>query len=138
VVHAAVISATGQYFDARINGGMKESKEESARLPDVQFDDFLRFCEYAYRGDYTEPSSSNDGTGHKDFSSILLAHARLYCFANTRLIEPLRVLAFEKLDKNLCLNDEVFDCRHITSSCINRYLGLASLSEGVLMVRLWN
>jgi hypothetical protein len=125
VVHAAVIAATGQYFDALINGGMKESEEGSAKLADVQFDDFMRFCEYAYRGDYTAPLPTDDETVGIDISIELLAHARLYCFAGIRLIEPLRVLAFEKLDKNLCLNDEVFDCRHITSSYINRYLGLA-------------
>jgi hypothetical protein len=96
VVHAAVIAATGQYFDALINGGMKESDEESARLVDVQFDDFLRFCEFAYRGDYTAPPCT-DEEGYHDFLPHALAHARLYCFASFRLIEPLRVLALKKL-----------------------------------------
>ncbi|KAF1994261.1 hypothetical protein P154DRAFT_448023, partial [Amniculicola lignicola CBS 123094] len=55
VVHAAAISATSQQLDALINGGMEESETRCARLEDVQVDDFIRFCEYAYRGDYTVP-----------------------------------------------------------------------------------
>jgi hypothetical protein len=96
VVHAAVIAATGQYFNALINGGMKESKEQSARLLDVRLDDFLRFCEFAYRGDYTAPPCT-DKKGHGDFLVHALAHARLYCFSSFRLIEPLRVLALKKI-----------------------------------------
>jgi hypothetical protein len=34
---------------------MKESEERCAKLENVQVDDFIRFCEYAYRGDYTTP-----------------------------------------------------------------------------------
>jgi hypothetical protein len=96
VVHAAVIAATGQYFNALINGGMKESEQGSAKLADVRFDDFLRFCEFAYSGNYTAPPRT-DKKGHNDFLVHALAHARLYCFANFRLIEPLRVLALQKI-----------------------------------------
>ncbi|KAF2802379.1 uncharacterized protein BDZ99DRAFT_202149 [Mytilinidion resinicola] len=55
VVHAAAIAATSQQLDALINGGMGESETRCARIEDVKVDDFIRFCEYAYRGDYTVP-----------------------------------------------------------------------------------
>jgi hypothetical protein len=34
---------------------MQESETHCARIEDVKVDDFIRFCEYAYRGDYTVP-----------------------------------------------------------------------------------
>ena len=55
MVHAAAIAATSQQLDALINGGMEESETRCARIEDVKVDDFIRFCEYAYRGDYTVP-----------------------------------------------------------------------------------
>lgn len=55
VVHAAAIAATSQQLDALINGGMQESATRCVRIEDVKVDDFIRFCEYAYRGDYTTP-----------------------------------------------------------------------------------
>jgi hypothetical protein len=55
VVHAAAIAATSQQLDALINGGMGESETRCAKIEDVEVDDFIRFCEYAYRGDYTVP-----------------------------------------------------------------------------------
>lgn len=206
VVHAAAIAATSEQLDALINGGMKESEARCAKLEDVQVDDFIRFCEYAYCGDYTippwedlptEPSSvpgihlqnnEDDGWGpilqskkkkHKkgrtvpplgdlapeevpepepdfveavyeecepqyeiripsrtllrtqfnsrnylkgdgskdtilrrfepkansaveqNFTPVFLAHARLYCFAQLRLIAPLKALTLDKLHKTL-------------------------------------
>ncbi|ORY10230.1 hypothetical protein BCR34DRAFT_588707 [Clohesyomyces aquaticus] len=53
MVHAAAIAAASQQLNALINGGMEESKKRCARIEDVTVDDFIRFCEYAYRGDYT-------------------------------------------------------------------------------------
>jgi hypothetical protein len=200
-VHAAAIGATSPQLDALINGGMEESGARCARIEDVRVDDFVRFCEYAYRGDYTVPpweeipprSSStieknqedndHDGWGHsgtlskkkkakkgrlvleplpmeapmeapmeveaapepqyesrsvsrtplraqfktrnyltdgspkalilqqfepkpnstedQNFTPVLLAHARLYCFAHVRLITPLKALTLDKLHKTL-------------------------------------
>lgn len=193
MVHAAAIAATSLQLDALINGGMEESEKRCAKIEDVRVDDFVRFCEYAYRGDYTVPSweevllesssstskkhESNGGTfdlDHAAFSSIkrkkkgkkecviserppvdvvvpspeasiisrtalrskfdtqnflidsgpkslilqhfepvpnsapdqnftpvLLAHARLYCFAHVRFIASLRALTLDKLHKTL-------------------------------------
>lgn len=210
VVHAAALAATSQQLNALINGGMKESEKQCARLEDVEVDDFIRFCEYAYRGDYAVPSSEefasltsgstqqedvddswgfgplpkrgkkkkgkraaqppfdemgwptevsdippeatpfeeipsevipepqsdpqltsraplrakfssrifpqgadpknlilqrfepkSNRTRHQNFTPVLLAHARLYCFAHVRLIAPLKALTLEKLHKTL-------------------------------------
>ncbi|KAK7187451.1 uncharacterized protein CC84DRAFT_1170361 [Paraphaeosphaeria sporulosa] len=205
VVHAAAIAATSQQLDALINGGMEESEKRCARIGDVRVDDFIRFCEYAYRGDYTVPpwgqrpsdlSKKDQQNGHydecaplsakekkkrkksqvtfgfldapppmeppqqslvdedipapetppmdmeypdksrtllriklnsrrylsnsspravilkdfdpklnsaadQDFTPVLLAHARLYCFAHLRLIAPLKELTLHKLHKTL-------------------------------------
>ncbi|KAJ4377104.1 hypothetical protein N0V86_006545 [Didymella sp. IMI 355093] len=202
VVHSAAIAATSQQLDALINGGMGEASARCARIEDVEVDDFIRFCEYAYRGDYTTPPwedvlqepnsiSSNfeknedgdswgmlpskkkkkakkgcletvpdvyeippadalppappapitrtplrtqfnsrtylDDGGLKaqilqqfepklntavdqNFTPVLLAHARLYCFAHLRLIEPLRALTLDKLHKTL-MNFKLFTAR---------------------------
>ncbi|XP_014550219.1 hypothetical protein COCVIDRAFT_21266, partial [Bipolaris victoriae FI3] len=55
VVHAAAVAATSPQLDALVSGGMQESETRCARIEDVRVDDFIRFCEYTYRGDYTVP-----------------------------------------------------------------------------------
>jgi hypothetical protein len=205
VVHAAAIAVTSHQLVALINGGMKESETRCARIEDVKLEDFIRFCEYAYRGDYTvhpweesppnssSASSNNQQSGEGDsfglsgalyrkkkskkaqpepepettllpqspvyarplfgtvpqpqpevvkpisriplraqfnnrsystkegsralvleqfepksnssvnqnFTPVMLAHARLYCFAHVRLIAPLKALTLSKLHKTL-------------------------------------
>ncbi|KAF2444487.1 hypothetical protein P171DRAFT_473556 [Karstenula rhodostoma CBS 690.94] len=59
VVHAAAIAATSPQLNALINNGMEESSMRCAKLDDIEVDDFNRFCEYAYRGDYTVPPWEN-------------------------------------------------------------------------------
>jgi hypothetical protein len=81
----------------------------------------VRFCEWAYRGDYTiplrkKPKNTKDtkdpnGPGSRDcnfsgcigenLTSLLLAHARLYVFASDYLIEPLKELVASKIKKTL-------------------------------------
>lgn len=214
-MHAAAIAATSRQLEALINGGMKESETRCAKIEAVEVDDFIRFCEYAYRGDYTVPAweevppepSPTVSKSHQDdwgdmsmfsrsrkkkgkkgrvelepspdeavypqevypqeveaysetkvyddecaavpepqaesrivsrtplrtlfnnrnyltengpkalilqcfepkpnsaveqnFTPVLLAHARLYCFAHVRLIEPLKALSLHKLHKTL-------------------------------------
>jgi hypothetical protein len=197
-VHATAIAATSPQLDALINGGMEESRARCAKIEDVRVDDFVRFCEYAYCGDYTVPpweeiplrtsstidktqetndvndlgpfgSSSKKKKGKKgmvdytqespevdlsgfgaapepyygakpfsrtqlrtqfevrnyltnggpkamilqyfepipnstmgqNFTPVLLAHARLYCFVHVRLIAPLKALTLDKLHKTL-------------------------------------
>lgn len=56
MVHAAALAATSPQIDRLINGKMKEADSRCAELRDVSVDDFARFCEYAYRGDYATPA----------------------------------------------------------------------------------
>lgn len=60
VVHAAAIAAASGQLDALINSGMRESETRCAKIEDVRVEDFVRFCEYAYRGDYTVPRWEED------------------------------------------------------------------------------
>jgi hypothetical protein len=119
-----VIAATSQYFNALINGGMKESEQGSAKLADVRFDDFLQFCEFAYSGNYTAPLPTDEETVGIDISIELLAHARLYCFAGIRLIEPLQDLALDKLSMALCKSAKLLSSRSNCPSFMREYLAL--------------
>jgi hypothetical protein len=60
VVHSAVVAATSEHFNALINGGMDEAQRKCARFENVKIDDFARFCEFAYRGDYKVPTWDMD------------------------------------------------------------------------------
>ncbi|KAF2270883.1 hypothetical protein CC78DRAFT_573242 [Lojkania enalia] len=60
LVHAAALAATSEPMKILIHGPMSEAETRSAELPDVYVDDFIRFCEYAYHGDYTPPSWTID------------------------------------------------------------------------------
>lgn len=92
VVHAAAIAATSQQLDALINGGMEESEKRCVRIEDVRVDDFIRFCEYAYRGDYTVPpwevvplqpsspsSNIQQNGGNDDWGSITYSSKKKKC-----------------------------------------------------------
>jgi hypothetical protein len=52
-MHAAAIAATSHQPNSLINGGIEESGMRCAEIEDVKVEDFIRYCEYAYRGDYT-------------------------------------------------------------------------------------
>ncbi|KAG9240865.1 hypothetical protein BJ878DRAFT_578709 [Calycina marina] len=54
-VHAAVIAKQSKALDSLINGPMKEASEGKAILEDIEEDTFIRFCQFAYSGDYTTP-----------------------------------------------------------------------------------
>ncbi|KAF2110046.1 hypothetical protein BDV96DRAFT_501464 [Lophiotrema nucula] len=45
---------------ALVSGKMAEANDKLAEIPDVREDDFLRFCEFAYRGDYSVPAWIKD------------------------------------------------------------------------------
>ncbi|KAF9698791.1 hypothetical protein EKO04_003048 [Ascochyta lentis] len=60
VVHSKAVAATSRYFDRLVNGGLSEAQSRSAKLVDIDPDTFIRFLEYAYRGDYTTPSCTEE------------------------------------------------------------------------------
>ncbi|KAJ4383893.1 hypothetical protein N0V86_000736 [Didymella sp. IMI 355093] len=62
VVHSKVVADTSPVFDRLVHGGLKESQDRCAEIEDVDPETFIRFLEYAYRRDYTDPSSSQAPT----------------------------------------------------------------------------
>ncbi|KAJ4336139.1 hypothetical protein N0V87_005575 [Didymella glomerata] len=57
VVHSKAVAGTSPVFDRLVNGGLKESQDRIAEVDDIDPETFTRFLEYAYRRDYTVPSS---------------------------------------------------------------------------------
>jgi hypothetical protein len=55
-VHAAAIAKQSKALQILISGPMVEAQVRSAYLSDVSEEDFLKFCEFAYTGDYSTPS----------------------------------------------------------------------------------
>lgn len=55
VVSGAAIAALSDPFHALINGPMCVASERKVTIPDNSREDFVRLCEFAYRGDYTIP-----------------------------------------------------------------------------------
>ncbi|KAJ4992680.1 hypothetical protein SVAN01_01726 [Stagonosporopsis vannaccii] len=73
LVHSKAVAATSQVFDRLINGGMSEAQTRSAEIRDVDPDTFIRFLEYAYRHDYTDPLwiSTRDGSSNANETKAL-------------------------------------------------------------------
>jgi hypothetical protein len=63
--YSEAIAATSDKMRALIDGGMKESGTHCAELHDVETEDFIRYYEYALRGDYTVPPYKVDKTTNK-------------------------------------------------------------------------
>ncbi|KAJ8110226.1 hypothetical protein OPT61_g6874 [Boeremia exigua] len=59
-VHTKAVAATSRVFDSLLNGGMSEAQSRSAELENVDPATFVRFLEYAYRHDYTDPFCVQD------------------------------------------------------------------------------
>lgn len=58
-MHSKAIAATCDYMKNLIEGGMREAQDRVADQ-DVELKVFMRFIEWAYRGDYTVPSWTLD------------------------------------------------------------------------------
>lgn len=56
VVHSAAFALQSKALDCLMNGNMIEGSNRSAIWGDVDEEDFIRFCQFAYTGDYTTPS----------------------------------------------------------------------------------
>jgi hypothetical protein len=59
-VHAAVIAKQSKALDVLINGPMAEASDGKAIFEDIQEDTFLRFCQFAYTGNYTTPEFTHN------------------------------------------------------------------------------
>jgi hypothetical protein len=60
IVHSAAVTAHSKVLSALVNNGMAESQTRTATLDDIEEDDFLRFCQFAYTADYSTPSFTQD------------------------------------------------------------------------------
>ncbi|KAF2741392.1 hypothetical protein EJ04DRAFT_3131 [Polyplosphaeria fusca] len=70
--HAAAIASLSRPLYVLIYGSMSEAQTKCVDIPYIEFDDFARFCEFAYKGDYMSPSWSYDEESsqqHDSFSS---------------------------------------------------------------------
>ena len=61
-VHAAIIAKQSKALDVLINGSMGEAFEGKAIFEDIEEDTFIRFCQFAYTGDYTTPDFTHIAT----------------------------------------------------------------------------
>ena len=57
-VHTEAIAQQSKVLNALINGRMIEAQKRSATLEDVDEGTFIRFCQFAYTGDYAVPLPS--------------------------------------------------------------------------------
>ncbi|KAF2092510.1 hypothetical protein NA57DRAFT_82226 [Rhizodiscina lignyota] len=54
-VHSKAIARLAPSLDKLINGPLREAQEKVVRWDDIEVGDFVRFCQFAYAGDYTPP-----------------------------------------------------------------------------------
>lgn len=66
MVHAAAIETQSKALHVLMNGGLSESHTRSANFDDVFEEDFIRFCQFAYTGDYTVASPTKDGNAQSN------------------------------------------------------------------------
>ncbi|KAI1267757.1 hypothetical protein F5Y18DRAFT_443537 [Xylariaceae sp. FL1019] len=52
MMHKELLAAMSKPLNALVAGGMKESRERCAEWPEMDEETFIRFCEFAYTGDY--------------------------------------------------------------------------------------
>ncbi|KAK2877140.1 hypothetical protein FQN49_001384 [Arthroderma sp. PD_2] len=62
VVHPEAIASQSAALDALINGDMIEAQSRTVSWPDVDQDTFVRFCEFCYKDDYSEPDWQTDAS----------------------------------------------------------------------------
>ncbi|KAF2214377.1 hypothetical protein CERZMDRAFT_37425, partial [Cercospora zeae-maydis SCOH1-5] len=128
--HSAIITGQSKPLTNLMNGTMREAREGQARIEDVDENTFANFLEFCYTKNYPAAehaialSAASDGPENpseanmiakqndqvrpnkeacEDYTNVFLSHARMYVFADTYAIEPLRLLSLQKLHKTLSL-----------------------------------
>jgi hypothetical protein len=71
IVHAALVADHSAPLARLINGSMCEAKDGIVILDDVDEQTFIRFCEYAYMGDYTPAQNEIVLLASKDGKALL-------------------------------------------------------------------
>jgi hypothetical protein len=54
-IHAGAIGALSSPLERLVNGPMKEAQDNITRFPTLEVSDFDQICEFAYRGNCTDP-----------------------------------------------------------------------------------
>ncbi|TAQ86314.1 hypothetical protein B7494_g5361 [Chlorociboria aeruginascens] len=83
--HAAIIAKQSKALDVLINGSMGEASEGKAIIKDIEEDTFMRFCQFAYTGDYTTP----------DFTHIPTTELPYIADRDEPVVEPVVELELE-------------------------------------------
>lgn len=65
-VHLDVLILVSDYFRPLFTSGLQESRSRTVEYPASSEEDFHRFCQYAYRGDYVPPGYTLDPEPERD------------------------------------------------------------------------
>ncbi|TVY51417.1 hypothetical protein LCER1_G007636 [Lachnellula cervina] len=89
-VHAAVIAKQSKALDVLINGPMGEASKGEAIFEDIEEDTFIRFCQFAYTGDYATPDFTHIPSIELPDTSTpeILPHDASAPDRDSRFIEP--------------------------------------------------
>lgn len=121
-IHRALLGAASPEFNKHVYNDMIEGTSGHMTLADEREDTITHFIQWAYTGDYPSPvaslsaltkpledptvllletedtaSRSSDQELEEDGDPVLMAHARLYVFAERFNIQQLKQQTFEKL-----------------------------------------
>lgn len=123
-IHKALLGAASPEFKKHVYNDMIEGKSGNMTLLDEREDTITRFIQWAYTGDYPSPgasatvvpispepgelavlfqepgdssSPSSEHEPEEDGDPLLMAHARLYVFAERFNIQQLKQQTFDKL-----------------------------------------
>ena len=75
-LHSRLVAHHSEPLNVLINGPMSEARQNYAVLKDVDEDTFLRFCQYAYTGNYDDDDDDDDddataaGTNADDHTTL--------------------------------------------------------------------
>jgi hypothetical protein len=68
-VHSYAITRLSEMLENLVTNGMAESKQKLATLNDVEEEDFARFFQFAYTGDYSTPLHASSQTASPPLSN---------------------------------------------------------------------
>ncbi|KAK7744797.1 hypothetical protein SLS62_010030 [Diatrype stigma] len=103
-VHANAFSRLSQPLYALIYGGMTEARDGVAVWDDMDSDTFVRFCEFAYSGDYTTPKLEASIERHEYIADQQNPIESAFLFEPTRLT----TLTDDEYLEDTCMSTRLF------------------------------
>ncbi|PVH70118.1 hypothetical protein DL98DRAFT_146070 [Cadophora sp. DSE1049] len=76
-IHTAVVKTLSDPLAVMMNGSMREEIDGVASLREVDEQTFMRFCKYAYMGNYT-PTQQHPVPASSNFDRVSHTYERLY------------------------------------------------------------